>query len=88
MIEIVSWLAVLILVFSSVPQIGRVIKHREVRDLSAWGMALLWAGTALLFVRAFTIHDYIFVVQQGATLGFASFMLFLRWKYRNNTWKE
>ena len=78
----IGYIAALLTAFSSIPQIIRVYRLKESRDLSLWTVSSLSAGVLLWVVHGIVIGDLPVILANGVSLGLSSLMLGLVVKYR------
>lgn len=67
MLEILSWIAVVILSGSYFAQVWRIHVHKEVRDLSLPAYIGLSIGFLILLIQAISENSTIFIVKQLTT---------------------
>jgi uncharacterized protein with PQ loop repeat len=68
MLEILSWVAVIMLSGSYFLQALKIHRHKEVRDLSLASYIALACGFSIMLIRAIQEGSMIFAVKQFATL--------------------
>jgi MtN3 and saliva related transmembrane protein len=78
----IGYVAALLTTFSSIPQIIRVYRLKESRDISLWTASVLSAGILLWFIHGLVIGDLPVILANGASLGLSVLMLGLVVKYR------
>jgi MtN3 and saliva related transmembrane protein len=78
----IGYLAALLTTFSLVPQIIRVHRLKESRDISLWTVSALSAGILLWFIHGIVIGDLPVILANGFSLGLSFLMLILVVKYR------
>ena len=78
----VGYIAALLTTFSSVPQIIRVYRLKESRDISLWTVSSLSAGILLWFIHGIVIGDLPVILANGVSLGLSFLILGLVVKYR------
>lgn len=78
----IGYMAALLTTFSSVPQIIRVCKLKESRDISLWTTSALFAGILLWFIHGIVIGDLPVILANGVSLVLSALMMFLVVKYR------
>jgi MtN3 and saliva related transmembrane protein len=78
----IGYMAALLTTFSSVPQIIRVYRLKESRDISLWTASVLSAGILLWFVHGLLIGDLPVILANGVSLGLSVLMLGLVVRYR------
>ena len=67
LLEIIPWLAVVLLSLGYWSQVLKIHKHKEVRDLSLKSYAFLATGFMVMSLRAWADGSVIFLVKQIAT---------------------
>ena len=80
--SLIGYLAALLTTFSVIPQIIRVYRLRESRDISLWTTSALSAGILLWFIHGLIIGDPPVIFANGVSLGLSVLMLGLVVKYR------
>lgn len=78
----IGYVAALLTTFSSIPQIIRVYKLKESRDISLWTASVLSAGILLWFIHGILIVDLPVILANGVSLGLSVLMFGLVVKYR------
>ncbi len=78
----IGYLAALLTTFSIIPQIIRVYRLKESRDISLWTTSALSAGILLWVVHGIIIGDLPVIFANGVSLGLSVLMLGLVVKYR------
>jgi MtN3 and saliva related transmembrane protein len=78
----IGYVAALLTTFSSIPQIIRVYKLKESRDISLWTASVLSAGILLWFIHGILIVDLPVILANGVSLGLSVLMIGLVVKYR------
>ena len=78
----IGYVAALLTTFSSIPQIIRVYRLKESRDISLWTASVLSAGILLWFIHGLVIGDLPVILANGASLGLSISMICLVLKYR------
>jgi MtN3 and saliva related transmembrane protein len=78
----IGYVAALLTTFSSIPQIIRVYKLKESRDISLWTASVLSAGILLWFIHGILIGDLPVILANGVSLGLSVLMFGLVVKYR------
>lgn len=78
----IGYLAATLTTFSLVPQIIRVIRLKESRDLSLWTISSLFVGILLWFIHGLVIGDLPIILANVVSLGLYGLMLYLVVKYR------
>jgi len=79
---VIGYLAALLTTISSVPQIIRIYRLKESRDISLWTTLSLSAGILLWFIHGIIIGDLPVIIANGFSLGLSALMLGLVVKYR------
>ena len=80
--SLIGYLAALLTTFSIIPQIIRVIKLKESRDISLWMVCSLSAGILLWLIHGIVIGDLPVILANGVSLGLSFLMIYLVVKYR------
>jgi MtN3 and saliva related transmembrane protein len=78
----IGYFAALLTTLSSIPQIIRVYRLKESRDISLWTVSSLSAGILLWLIHGIVIGDLPVILANGASLGLSVLMLGLVVKYR------
>ena len=79
----IGYMAAFLTTFSSIPQIIRVYRLKESRDISLWTVSSLSAGILLLWlIHGIVIGDLPVILANGISLGLSFLMLELVVKYR------
>jgi MtN3 and saliva related transmembrane protein len=78
----VGYLAAILTTFSIIPQIIRVYRLKESRDISLWTISSLSAGILLWFIHGIVIGDLPVILANGVSLLLSVLMLWLVIKYR------
>jgi len=79
---VIGYIAALFTTFSSIPQIIRVCRLRESRNLSLWTTSALAIGIFLWFIHGIVIADLPVILANGVSLGLSILLLGLVVKYR------
>ena len=79
---VIGYVAALLTTFSSIPQIIRVCRLKESRDISLWTTFVLSAGILLWFIHGLIIGDLPVIFANGVSWGLSILMLGLVVKYR------
>lgn len=79
---IIGYIAALLTTFSSVPQIIRVYRLKESRDISLWTVSSLSAGILLWVVHGIIIGDLPVIIANAVSLCLSILLIFLVVKYR------
>lgn len=80
---IIGYLAALLTTFSLIPQIIRVHRLKESRDISLWTISALSAGIFLWLIHGIVINDLPVILANSVSLGLSVFMLCLVMKHRS-----
>jgi MtN3 and saliva related transmembrane protein len=78
----IGYLAAILTTFSIIPQIIRVYRLKESRDISLWTISSLSAGILLWFIHGIVIGDPPVILANGVSLLLSVLMLWLVIKYR------
>jgi len=78
----IGYIAALLTTFSSVPQIIRVCRLKESRDISLWTISTLSIGVLLWMIHGIVIGDLPVILANSFSLGLSALMLGLAVKYR------
>jgi len=78
----IGYIAALLTTFSSIPQIIRIYRLKESRDISLWTISSLSAGILLWFIHGIFIGDLPVILANGVSLGLSVLMIGLVIKYR------
>jgi MtN3 and saliva related transmembrane protein len=78
----IGYIAALLTTFSSIPQIIRVIKLKESRDISLWTVSSLSAGVLLWVVYGIIIGDLPVIMANAVSLCLSIILICLVVKYR------
>jgi MtN3 and saliva related transmembrane protein len=65
----IGYIAALLTTFSSIPQIIRMYRLKESRDISLWMVSSLSAGILLWFIHGIVIGDLPVIPANGFSLG-------------------
>ena len=79
---IIGYIAALLTTFSSVPQIIRVYRLKESRDISLWTVSSLSAGILLWVVHGIIIGDLPVIIANAVSLCLSILLIFLVVKHR------
>ena len=79
---IIGYLAALLTTFSVIPQIIRVYRLKESRDISLWTVISLSAGILLWVIHGIVIGDLPVIIANGVSFGLSVLMIYLVVKYR------
>jgi len=71
----IGYMAALLTTFSSIPQIVRVCRLKESRDISLWTTSALSAGILLWFIHGLLIGDLPVIFANGFSWGLSVLML-------------
>jgi MtN3 and saliva related transmembrane protein len=80
--DLVGYLAAFFTTFALFPQIIRIWKLKEARDISIFLPFMSSAGSALWFIYGIMIDEMPVIVANGVSLLFALTVLFVTLKYR------
>ena len=78
----IGYLAALLTTFSSIPQILRVHRLKESRDISLWTLSALFAGILLWFIHGIVIEDLPVILANGVSLCLSLMLICLVVKYK------
>ena len=78
----IGYVAALPTTFSSIPQIIRIYRLKESRDISLWTTFSLSVGILLWFIHGIVIGDLPVILANSISLGLSALMLGLVVKYR------
>jgi MtN3 and saliva related transmembrane protein len=78
----IGYIAALLTTLSSIPQIIRVYRLKESRDISLWTVSALSIGILLWFIHGIVIGDLPVILANGVSLGLSVLMFRLVVKYR------
>lgn len=81
-ISYIGYLAALLTTVSSIPQILRVYRLKESRDISLWTVSSLSAGIFLWFIHGLIIGDLPVIIANAVSLCLSILLIFLVVKYR------
>ena len=77
----VGYIAAILTTFSSIPQILRVYRLKESRDISLWTVSSLSAGVLLWVVHGIVIHDIPVIAVNGISFLISGLLLCLTVKH-------
>jgi MtN3 and saliva related transmembrane protein len=80
--SLIGYLAALLTTFSVIPQIIRVYRLKESRDISLWTVSSLSAGILLWVIHGIVIGDVPVILANGVSFGLSVLMIYLVVKYR------
>jgi MtN3 and saliva related transmembrane protein len=80
--SLIGYLAALLTTFSVIPQIIRVYRLKESRDISLWTVCSLSAGIFLWVIHGIVIGDLPVILANGVSFGLSVLMIYLVVKYR------
>jgi MtN3 and saliva related transmembrane protein len=80
--SLIGYLAALLTTFSVIPQIIRVYRLKESRDISLWTVPSLSAGILLWVIHGIVIGDVPVILANGVSFGLSVLMIYLVVKYR------
>lgn len=92
-LQVIPWIAIVILAISHWLQVIKIHKHREVRDISQWTYIFLLIGYIVLFTKAMVdwmagTGDIVWAARQMATIVPVSIVLCqIKW-HRNDHWHD
>jgi MtN3 and saliva related transmembrane protein len=78
----IGYLAALLTTFSGIPQIIRVLKLKESRDISLWTASLLSMGVFFWLIHGIIIKDMPLIVSNAVSLLFSTITICVILKYR------
>jgi MtN3 and saliva related transmembrane protein len=78
----IGYISALMTTFSSIPQIIRVYRLKESRDISLWTISSLSAGILLWVIHGIAIGDLPVILANGVSFGLSVLMICLMIKYR------
>lgn len=78
----IGYLAALLTTFSGIPQIIRVLKLKESKDISLWTASLLSAGILFWLIHGIIIKDMPLILSNGVSLLFSTITICVILKYR------
>lgn len=82
--EIIGYLAGIFTTIASIPQIVKVIKTKEVADISAKMFFVLLAGVALWTIYGIAKMDWPIIIFNGICVVLHATMLIMIFKYKEN----
>jgi len=80
--SLIGYLAALLTTFSVIPQIIRVYRLKESRDISLWTVSSLSAGILLWVIHGIVIRDLPVILANCVSFGLSVLMIYLVVKYR------
>ena len=80
--SLIGYLAALLTTFSVIPQIIRVYRLKEFRDISLWTVFFLSAGILFWVIHGIVIGDLPVILANGVSFGLSILMIYLVVKYR------
>jgi len=87
-VQIISWIAIVILSVSYWFQIWKIHVHKEVRDISLTYNILLAVGFGILAYTAYQENSAIFLVKQVMTTVPVVIIIFQVMYHRNDKWHD
>jgi MtN3 and saliva related transmembrane protein len=78
----IGYIAALLTTFSSIPQIIRVYRLKESRDISLWTVSSLSAGVLLWVIYGIEIGDLPVIIANAVSLCLSIILICLVVKYR------
>ena len=78
----IGYIAALLTTFSSIPQIIRVYRLKESRDISLWTVSSLSAGVLLWVINGIEIGDLPVIIANAVSLCLSIILICLVVKYR------
>ncbi|HVB33633.1 MAG TPA: PQ-loop repeat-containing protein [Patescibacteria group bacterium] len=82
-VDLLSTIAIVLFVISTIPQIWKLSKNKTARDVSLWMSVLIAAGNGLMLVRAIGIHDRFFQLNYAFQLVLWLVIVVLVLKFRS-----
>ena len=80
----VGILATFLTLWSTVPQIKKVLKTKEADDVSKWLIISLVVGLSLWSLYGYLIHDIVIMIANAIGVSLNLSLLYLKWKYSRN----
>ena len=80
-ITAVGLLAAICTTFSFIPQVARIVKLKETKDISLMMYVILDIGIALWFIYGLMIHDLPVILANGVGMVLTSTILFFKLRY-------
>ena len=80
-IETLGVLAGICTTVALLPQLIRLIKLKETKDISSYGYEVLTVGLALWFVYGLLNHDWPIMIANGISCLLTGCIVFLKFKY-------
>ena len=87
-VNILSWVASIVLMWSLLDQILHIHRHKEVRDISLKSILKLVIGSVILGVEAVMIGSGVFLFKQLGTVVLACVILYQIRTHRKDRWKR
>ncbi len=78
----IGYIAAILTTFSGVPQIIRILKLKESRDISLWAASLLSTGILLWLIHGLMIWDVPLILSNSISFIFSTATLYVIIKYR------
>ena len=80
----VGILATFLTLWSTVPQIRKVLKTKEADDVSKWLIISLIVGLTLWSLYGYLIDDIVVMIANAIGVSLNLCLLYLKWKYSRN----
>jgi MtN3 and saliva related transmembrane protein len=80
----VGILATFLTLWSTVPQIRKVLKTKEADDVSKWLIISLIVGLSLWSLYGYLIDDIVVMIANAIGVSLNLSLLYLKWKYSRN----
>ena len=80
----VGILATFLTLWSTVPQIKKVLKTREADDVSKWLILSLIIGLSLWSLYGYLRQDVVIMISNAIGVSLNICLLYLKWKYSKN----
>lgn len=80
----VGILATFLTLWSTVPQIKKVLKTREADDVSKWLILSLIIGLSLWSLYGYLRQDVVIMIANAIGVSLNICLLYLKWKYSKN----
>ena len=81
LIEIIGYLAAILTMLSSLPQIIKTLKTKSTKDISFFMILLLWSGILLWLVYGILIKSAPVIFANSISLFFISIFMIIKIKY-------
>ncbi len=82
MIEIIGYIAAFLTTFSFIPQVVKVIKDKQTRNISLQMYLIFSLGVSLWLVYGILIGAFPIIIANGLTLIFSVIILIYKLKYK------